>query len=49
MLHAQGNEQCNARMAWWLENNLEGPMKLFNRDNSAAAALGGDAARERAS
>jgi hypothetical protein len=40
----------NARMmAWWSENNLEGPMKLYNRDNSAAATLGGDAARERAS
>ena len=36
-------------MAWWSESNLEGPMKLFNRDNSAAAALGGDAARKRAS
>jgi hypothetical protein len=40
----------NAQMiAWWLENNLEGPMKLYNRDNSAAAAISGDAARERAS
>jgi hypothetical protein len=41
----------NARMmAWWSENNLEGPMKLPNRDNAAAATLGtsGDAACERA-
>ena len=36
----------NARMmAWWSENNLEGPMKLLNCDNAAAATLGtnGDA------
>ena len=36
-------------MVWWSENDLVGPMKLYNRDNSAAAALGGEAARERAS
>jgi len=33
-------------MAWWSENNLEGLMKLYNWDNSSAATLGGDAARE---
>src|ERR1700736_2387848 len=41
----------NARMmAWWSENNLEGPMKLPNCDNAAAATLGtnGDAACEQA-
>jgi hypothetical protein len=41
----------NARMmAWWSENNLEGPMKLHNRDNAAAVTLGanGDAAHDRA-
>jgi hypothetical protein len=36
-------------MAWWLENDLVGPMKLYNQDNSAAAALGGEAAHECAS
>lgn len=36
-------------MAWWSGNNLEGLMKLYNCDNSATAALGGDAACKRAS
>ena len=41
----------NARMmAWWSENNLEGPIKLHNRDNGAAVTLGanGDAAHDQA-
>ncbi|KAJ7657960.1 hypothetical protein B0H17DRAFT_1145756 [Mycena rosella] len=25
---------------WWADNNLPGPLKMFNRDNSAAASLG---------
>jgi len=32
---------------FWARNNLPGPVKLMNRDNDAAAALGGEA-RERA-
>ena len=34
---------------WWPENNLPGPVKLYNRDNAAAVNLGdGTAAATRA-
>jgi len=35
-------------MAFWAQNGLVAPMKLYNRDNSAAASLGGSEARTRA-
>ena len=42
-----GNAQM---MAWWLENKLEGPIKLHNQDNVVVVTLGinGDAAHDRA-
>jgi hypothetical protein len=33
-------------MAFWAKNNLPGPKMLFNKDNRAAARLGGDTAQE---
>lgn len=30
-------------MAWWGENKVVGPVKLMNRDNTAAATAGGSA------
>jgi hypothetical protein len=39
----------NARMmAFWDDAGIVGPMKLFNQDNAAAAALGGSAAHQQA-
>jgi len=38
----------SSMMAWWAEAGLEGPVKLMNRDNTAAAAEGSSAARKRA-
>jgi hypothetical protein len=29
-----------AMQRWWVENNLPGPLKMYNRDNSAAVTLG---------
>jgi hypothetical protein len=35
----------NVRMiAWWGDNHIQGPIKLMNRDNAAAASAGGTAA-----
>jgi len=38
----------SSMMAWWAEAGLEGPVKLMNRDNTAAAAEGSLAAQKRA-
>ncbi|KAJ7229032.1 hypothetical protein GGX14DRAFT_555074 [Mycena pura] len=29
-----------AMQQWWIENNIPGPLKMFNRDNAAAVTLG---------
>ncbi|KAJ7474992.1 hypothetical protein FB451DRAFT_1034862 [Mycena latifolia] len=29
-----------AMQQWWVDNNLPGPLKMYNRDNSAAVSLG---------
>ena len=34
--------------AWWAESGLTGPVKLMNRDNTAAATTGSSAARQHA-
>lgn len=33
-------------MAWWGKNKVIGPIKLMNRDNAAAAIMGGIAATQ---
>jgi hypothetical protein len=43
--HKGGNTRL---IAFWPNNNLEGPMLLMNKDNAAAAAIGNDAAKKRA-